>query len=155
MTALREAFICLSIASDWTLVIWNITNFSYKLHKMAERGDVLDDTVKPRVLLRGRRARTAERQRCNDSHLRFAVGTAGALAASQGDGTNEVLLRRQMRPDRYTHGRLRFLRANPRCLSDGTEPGGKAATDLFQVLQTLLPPFFYEQVARKWELLQS
>lgn len=45
-------------------------------------------------------------------------------------GTNEPLLWQQMRPDRYEASRLWFLRANPRGLSEGTEPWGTWVADL-------------------------
>lgn len=89
-----------------------------------------------------------ERQLMSASDAPVGIGNS-RRSRSQGDGTNEALLRRQMRPDRYTHSRLRFFRANPRCLSDGTGPRGKAVTDLFQVPQTLPTPFFYLQVVRQ------
>lgn len=119
--------------------ILNITIFSSTLHIAAEIADVLDDTVKPCALLGGRRARTAEPAM---QRFTFAVCIGNSRrSGSRGDGTNEALLRRQMRPDRYTHSRLRFFPANPRCLSDGAGPRGMAATDLFQVPQTPLPLF--------------
>lgn len=93
-------------------------------------------TSRPRR--RAMRGNWAERRRCNGSHLQFALGTAGALAARETGQMRRPCDGKCVLTGTCTVGYGSSEQIPDACLT----AQGLGATDLSQVLQTPLPFFF-------------